>query len=158
VATRAYIALGSNLGDRLAHLHAALDALAALPGTVITERSDIIETEPVGSAAQGRYLNAVAALDTALAARALLDALLAIESSAGRVRSASSRWGPRTLDLDLLLFGDGIIAERGLIVPHPRLHERRFVLEPLAQIAPDAVHPVIRRTIRDLLHEMKRAP
>lgn len=155
--TRVYIALGSNVGDRLAHLHRALDALAALPGTIVADRSDIIETAPVGPVAQGPFLNAVAALDTPLSAREVLLALLSIESRVGRERSMEQRWGPRTLDLDLLLFGDAIIAEPGLLVPHPRLHERRFVLEPLARIAPEVMHPVIHRTIRQILDELVRA-
>jgi 2-amino-4-hydroxy-6-hydroxymethyldihydropteridine diphosphokinase len=157
VATQACIALGSNLGDRLGMIHAALDAIARLPGTVVVARSDVIETQPVGPVSQGPYLNAAAVVETALGARALLEGLLAIEASLGRRRADAPRWGPRTIDLDLVLFGEAIVAEEGLIVPHPRLHERRFVLGPLAQIAPEFVHPVLGRSVRELDRDLERA-
>jgi 2-amino-4-hydroxy-6-hydroxymethyldihydropteridine diphosphokinase len=112
--------------------------------------SDAIETDPVGPVPQGRFLNAAATLHTALEARDLLDQLLAIERQRGRTRAREERWGPRTLDLDLLLYGDRIIEEPGLSIPHPRLHERTFVLAPLSQIAPDVVVPTLGRTIREL--------
>ena len=135
----AYVSIGTNLGDRAAHLDFALRSLAAVPDTRIVALSPVFETDPVGPPPQGAYLNAVVRVETALAPRALLDALLAIERAAGRERGA--RNAARTLDLDLLLYGDRIVDEPGLIVPHPRLAERAFILEPLAALAPGLVHP-----------------
>ena len=133
--TRAYVGIGSNLGDRAHHVAFGLKALAALQNTVLLKQSRVYESPPVGPDGQGPYLNAVVELDTRLSARACLDALLEIENRAGRVRR--ERWGPRTLDLDLLLYGDERVEERGLQVPHPRLLERSFVLRPLAELAPE---------------------
>ncbi|MGH7337010.1 MAG: 2-amino-4-hydroxy-6-hydroxymethyldihydropteridine diphosphokinase [Myxococcota bacterium] len=136
----AYIALGSNLGDRERHLGAALAALRALRGVRGVELSRVYETDPVGPGEQGPYLNAVARVRTDLPPRALLDRLLAIERSEGRVRGPE-RNASRTLDLDLLLYGEREIDEPGLVVPHPRIAERPFVLEPLCDLAPDLVLP-----------------
>lgn len=147
----ALIALGSNLGDRSAHLESAFASLGALPGSLLLARSSIIETEPIGPPGQRPFLNAAAAIESGLGPRELLDAMLAIEVRAGRTRSAAMRWGPRSLDLDLLLFDGSIIAEPGLVVPHPRMHERMFVLRPLAEIAPEAVHPVLGVNVQTLL-------
>jgi 2-amino-4-hydroxy-6-hydroxymethyldihydropteridine diphosphokinase len=141
VSTTAHIALGSNLGDRRAILTDALAQIARLPATAVVSVSAFIETKPVGPGPQGDYLNAAAELLTDLNAAELLAALLAIERSHGRDRAREQRWGARRLDLDLLLFGDVVIDAPGLTVPHPRMHERAFVLEPLASIAPNAVHP-----------------
>jgi 2-amino-4-hydroxy-6-hydroxymethyldihydropteridine diphosphokinase len=138
--TRAYVGLGANLGDRERTLRAALDALAAEDGVEVVAVSTLRDTQPVGVGEQPRFLNGAAALETALPARELLDLLLAIEQRFGRVRVPGEH-GPRTLDLDLLLYGDGEIDEPGLTVPHPRLHERRFVLEPLEELAPGLVVP-----------------
>ena len=138
--TRAFVGLGANLGDRERTLHAAVDALAAEPGIELVAASTLRETEPVGVGEQPRFLNGAAELETSLGARELLDRLLAIEQGFGRVRTPGEH-GPRTLDLDLLLYGDDVIDEPGLTVPHPRLHERRFVLEPLAELAPNLVVP-----------------
>ena len=138
--TRAYVGLGANLGDRERTLRAAVDALAGEAGIELVAVSTLRETEPVGVADQPRFLNGAAELETSLAARELLERLLAVERRFGRVRS-SGEHGPRTLDLDLLLYGDEVIGEPGLTVPHPRLHERRFVLEPLAELAPGLVLP-----------------
>ncbi len=164
--TRAYIALGSNQGDRQAYLASALDALRSLPGVTHVETSPTYETDPVGGpAGQGRFLNAVAAVTTDLSAEQLLQALHQIEANHGRDRSAEpQRSAPRTLDLDILLFGDVVIGYSGgpehpggsalpggLTVPHPRMHQREFVLRPLCDIAPDLVHPVLKRTISELL-------
>ncbi len=134
---RVAVGLGSNLGDRNAHLEAGIGGLATV-GTRI-RRSSIYETAPIGGPDQGSYLNAVALLDTELEPRSLLERMLAIEHSRGRVRR--TRWGPRTLDLDLLLIGSRTLDEPGLRVPHPRLTERRFVLEPLLEVWPDARLP-----------------
>jgi 2-amino-4-hydroxy-6-hydroxymethyldihydropteridine diphosphokinase len=135
----AYVGLGSNLGERRGHLEAALAALRATPGISEVRVSSLYETEPVGPP-QGRYLNAAARLRTGLPARRLLERLQAIERAAGRVRGPE-RNGPRSLDLDLLLYGDSRIREPDLVVPHPRLCERAFALEPLAELAPDLRHP-----------------
>jgi len=128
------VALGSNLGERQGHLQAAVDALARLPDSEWLECSRVYETAPVGGADQGPYLNAVARLRTRLPARALLERLLAIERERGRVRGPE-RWAARSLDLDLLLYGDRVLDEPGLKVPHPRLSERLFVLLPLCEVA-----------------------
>ena len=138
--TRAYVALGANLGDRERTLRAAVDALAAEDGIEVVAVSTLRETEPVGVGEQPRFLNGAAELETTLTARELLARLLAVEQRFGRVRIPGER-GPRTLDLDLLLYGDEVIDEPGLAVPHPRLHERSFVLEPLAELAPGLVVP-----------------
>jgi 2-amino-4-hydroxy-6-hydroxymethyldihydropteridine diphosphokinase len=138
--TRAYVGLGANLGDRERTLRAAVDALGAEDGIGVVAVSTLRETDPVGVGDQPRFVNGVVALDTTLAARELLDRLLAIEQRFGRVRVLGEH-RPRTLDLDLLLYGDEELDEPGLTVPHPRLHERRFVLEPLAELAPGLVVP-----------------
>ncbi len=132
-----YIALGSNLGDRRAHLDAALAALAVLPGTRLEAVSPFYETAPVGPPGQQDYLNAVARLSTTLDPFALLDALLAIEQARGRVRR--ERWGSRTLDLDLLLHGDTRLNDPRLTLPHPSMLDRAFVLVPLNDLAPGLV-------------------
>lgn len=147
--TRAYVGLGSNLGDREATLLRALELLAAEAGVAVTTVSAFRDTEPVGYVDQPRFLNAVAAVDTELTARELLDQLLGVERSLGRRRDGP-RFGPRTVDLDLLLYGDATIEEPGLSVPHPRLGERRFVLEPLAELDPALALPDGRKVV-DLL-------
>jgi 2-amino-4-hydroxy-6-hydroxymethyldihydropteridine diphosphokinase len=146
----ACIGIGSNLGDRCAIITSALAAFADVPGVEVLAVSGVIETDPVGPPGQGKYLNAAAVLRTTLSPRALLDAMLAIEKAHGRERLAGQRWGPRRLDLDLLLYDDRVMSEAGVSVPHPRMHERLFVLEPLAEIAPDLVHPVLCQSIRSL--------
>lgn len=156
VGVTAFVALGSNLGDREAHLHGALAALGSIHGTRVAACSSFHETVPVGPPGQGPYLNAAAELWTTRTARELLGAFHDIEQAHGRDRAREARWGARTLDLDLLLYADQIIGEQGLIVPHPRMHERRFVLEPLAEIAPDAVHPVLAQTVTRMLDSLRR--
>jgi 2-amino-4-hydroxy-6-hydroxymethyldihydropteridine diphosphokinase len=147
--TRAYVGLGANLGDREATLLAAVDALAAEEGIEVVAVSTLRDTEPVGVVGQPRFLNGAVALDTTLGPRELLERLLAIEQRFGRVRVPGEH-GPRTLDLDLLLYGDERIGEPGLTLPHPRLHERRFVLEPLAELDPRLFVPG-RGRVEDLL-------
>jgi 2-amino-4-hydroxy-6-hydroxymethyldihydropteridine diphosphokinase len=138
--TRAYVGLGANLGDRERTLREAVAALQAEEGIEVVGVSTLRETEPVGVGEQPLYLNGAVVLDTRLPARELLDVLLAVEQGFGRVRVPGEH-GPRTLDLDLLLYGDEEIEEPELTVPHPRLHERRFVLEPLAELDPGLVVP-----------------
>lgn len=133
---RAYIGLGSNLATPVLQLRSALDALSALPQSSVAAHSSFYISDPLGPADQPRYVNAVAALDTGLSPLALLDALQAIELEQGRTRKAE-RWGPRTLDLDILFFGNLHIEEPRLTVPHYHMHARAFVLYPLAEIAPD---------------------
>jgi 2-amino-4-hydroxy-6-hydroxymethyldihydropteridine diphosphokinase len=137
---RAYVGLGANLGDREATLRSALEQLRAEPDVRVTAVSTFLDTAPVGIVDQPRFLNAAAAVETDLGARGLLDRLLGIERRLGRTRE-SRRFGPRTIDLDLLLYGDEQIDEPGLQVPHPRLHERLFALEPLAELEPDLFVP-----------------
>jgi 2-amino-4-hydroxy-6-hydroxymethyldihydropteridine diphosphokinase len=138
--TRAYVGLGANLGDREGTIRAAVAALGEEQGIEVVAVSALRDTEPVGVGEQPRYLNGAVELETTLTARELLDRLLAVEQSFGRVRVPGEH-GPRTLDLDLLLYGDEAVDEPELHVPHPRLHERRFVLEPLAELAPGLVVP-----------------
>lgn len=137
MAVRAHLGIGSNLGDRLAHLQAAVDALAAHPDVHVTAVSGVYETVPVGGPVQGEYLNAIVAVDTELAPRELLALAQRIEAAAGRERA--ERWGPRTLDVDVLLYGDQRVDEPELSIPHPRMHERGFVLAPLRDVAPELV-------------------
>ncbi len=157
MATPAWISLGSNLGDRAATLDAALAALAETPGVAVRAVSTYHETAPVGGPdGQGTFLNAAAHLETTLGPFELLDALQAIEARFGRVRAV--RWGERTLDLDLLIFGTKFLDTRRLKVPHTRLALRRFVLAPLAEIAPYVIDVVSRRSIGDLLANLDRRP
>jgi 2-amino-4-hydroxy-6-hydroxymethyldihydropteridine diphosphokinase len=159
--SRSLVALGSNLGDRLANLDAAVAALAATDGVDVVAVSGLYETAPVGGpGGQGPFLNAALAAETTLSPDRLLALLHRIEES--RERRREVHWGPRTLDLDLLLHGDTVIdggSDAGTLrVPHPRLHERRFVLVPVCDIAPDVVHPVLGRSMRDLLADLPVEP
>jgi 2-amino-4-hydroxy-6-hydroxymethyldihydropteridine diphosphokinase len=147
-----YLALGSNLGDRQQHLANAQRALKRLPETVIAGQSPVYETDPVGPQDQGPFLNSVLALATRLGPRLLLGHTQRIEREAGRARQPDRpKWGPRELDLDILVFSDRRIRQPGLTVPHPHLGERWFVLKPLADLAPELVPPGFERTVRDML-------
>ncbi len=150
--TLAAVGLGANLGDAAATVHRAIDALASLSSTPV-RASRLYRSRAWGRTDQPDFINAVALIETPMSAPTLLDHLLAIEREFGRTRIVGERWGPRTLDLDLLLHGDAIIDEPGLRVPHPHLHERAFVLLPLAEIAPDARIPGI-GVARDLAASM----
>jgi 2-amino-4-hydroxy-6-hydroxymethyldihydropteridine diphosphokinase len=141
-----YLSLGSNLGDRAANLREAIQKLADL-GNVVAA-SSFSETEPVELTAQPWFLNCAVKLDTEKMPRQLISAILSLEQSMGRQRKQKK--GPRIIDIDILLFGSSVIEIPSLTVPHPKLHERRFVLEPLAEIAPDARHPVFKRSMREL--------
>jgi 2-amino-4-hydroxy-6-hydroxymethyldihydropteridine diphosphokinase len=149
---KVFVGIGSNLGDRAAHIALARAELAILPRTKLVAVSPVYETAPLGSVPQGPYLNAAARLDTDLDPYDLLDALHAIEAKAGREPPQRRRkWGPRVLDLDILLYDNRVISSDELVVPHPLLHERWFVLRPLADLAPQVVHPLLEMTIGDLL-------
>ena len=154
---RAYVGLGANLGDREDTIRRAVALVDELAGVDVVSVSSLRETEPWGPVEQPRYLNGAVAVETDLPPRELLDALLEIERRLGRARDDEERWGPRTIDLDLLLYGDLVLDEPGLDVPHPRLHERRFALEPLAELAPDALVPG-RGTAAELLRALDTPP
>ncbi|MFC4075499.1 2-amino-4-hydroxy-6-hydroxymethyldihydropteridine diphosphokinase [Salinithrix halophila] len=149
----AYIGLGTNLGDRLANLKEALDRLDARQGIEVTRISSIYETDPIGFADQPDFLNMCAELVTDLSPEELLDALLGVEQELFRVRTV--RWGPRTIDLDLLLYGEQVFKGDQLTIPHPRMTERAFVLVPLADLAPDAVVPPTGKTVAQLAEELE---
>ncbi|HXE96576.1 MAG TPA: 2-amino-4-hydroxy-6-hydroxymethyldihydropteridine diphosphokinase [Dongiaceae bacterium] len=152
--TEAYIALGSNLGDRELNLLRAVAEAGRLPESRVTALSSFYETSPVGTVKQDEFYNAVLRLSTRLDARSLLTHMLRIEDEVfGRVRTVHQ--GPRRMDLDLLLYGERTNNEEDLVIPHPRLAERRFVLQPLCEIAPDLVHPPTGKTIRELLAELE---
>lgn len=143
--TRAFVGLGSNQGDSRRLLERAWTALGGLPQTAVVRRSQVYRTAPVGDPDQPDFLNAVVEIETALEPTALLQSLQRIECDLGRIREPGRRWGPRTIDLDLLLFGHAVVREQDLTVPHPRMGERAFVLEPLAELAPDLEIPGLGR-------------
>lgn len=151
---KAYIGLGTNLGDRRANLDGAVEMLKQAHGIEVTAVSSYYETAPVGYIQQPDFLNAVVELDTVLSAPELLEKCGEVEKVLKRERLI--RWGPRTIDLDLLLYGDSIIDTEQLTVPHPRMHEREFVLKPLSEIAPSAVHPILHKTIAEIYHDLVR--
>jgi 2-amino-4-hydroxy-6-hydroxymethyldihydropteridine diphosphokinase len=151
------VGLGANLGDREGAIRSAVDLLGAESGIEVVAVSRLRETDPVGYLDQPRFLNGAAALETDLAAGVLLARLLDVERRLGRERTGEERFGPRTIDLDLLLYGQEEIHEPGLTVPHPRLTERRFALEPLHELEPDLALPDGRR-VADLLEEVRGSP
>ena len=153
---KTYIGLGSNLGEREAQIRVALDDLARLPASRLVRASSLYDSEPVGDVEQPNFLNAMAELETELPARQLLWNLLLIERRLGRTRNR--RWGPRTIDLDLLLYGDLVIDEPDLLVPHPELVRRSFVLVPLVELDPLLVHPVTGETLITHLTSLKTRP
>lgn len=153
VESQVFIALGSNLGDRELNLLRAVAEIGKIPGSRVTALSGFYTTEPVGQPDQPDFLNAVLRCETSLSPRQLLVELQRIETAIfGRVRTI--HWGPRRIDLDILLFGSLTVEEQDLVIPHPRLHERRFVLQPLAEIAGHFIHPVLLRSITDLLQTL----
>lgn len=148
-----FVGLGSNLGDRERNIRRALAQIDKLPETAIRRVSSLYDTDPVSAVPQPDYLNAVAEVESTLGARELLWQLLLVEARLGRRRQRHERWGARVIDLDLLLFGTELHDDPDLVVPHPELHKRAFVLIPLSELAPDLVHPVEQRTVRELLHD-----
>jgi 2-amino-4-hydroxy-6-hydroxymethyldihydropteridine diphosphokinase len=148
----AYISLGSNLGDRLGYINRALGKLKEREDIKIIKVSSFYETEPVGYKEQGKFINAVLALETNLQPYELLQVLQSIETDLDRVRTR--RWGPRTIDLDILFYGDQILNDPDLTIPHPRVTERAFVLFPLAEIAPSLLHPITGKSISSHLNAL----
>ena len=149
----AFIGLGSNIGDRKANIAEALRRLDTPPDIKIQKRSSLYITEPIGYVGQDLFLNSVIEVNTCLSARDLLSHCLEIEEEMGRVRTMP--WGPRIIDLDILLYGDEIIEDNEIIIPHPHLHARKFVLLPLVEIAPDIRHPKLNKTATELLRLLK---
>jgi len=145
----AYIGIGSNLGDKLANCFNAIDRVGRIQGCTVTSRSDFFRTEPVGVEGHDWYVNAAISLEAAIPARRLLEELLSIERDLGRKRN--KKWEPRTIDLDILLFGRDVTDEKDLTVPHPLMHLRKFVLVPMVQLAPGLIHPLLNQTMTQLL-------
>jgi 2-amino-4-hydroxy-6-hydroxymethyldihydropteridine diphosphokinase len=150
---KAYLSLGSNRGDRMANLYRAIKLLADWAGTIAVI-SSFYETQPWKMMDETEFFNQVLLLETNLSAKQLMDIIIQIESVMGRVRTIA-KYEPRTIDIDILFFNDEISNEEGLIIPHPLLQERRFVLEPLSEIAPDFIHPVFKKSILQLLTDCK---
>jgi 2-amino-4-hydroxy-6-hydroxymethyldihydropteridine diphosphokinase len=154
---RVFIAIGSNVGDRLAHLAGAVAAMSALPGTAVVAASGVFETAPVGPIEQGAFFNAAVELRTGLSPEDLLTELQRIERGAGRLRAGQRvKWGPRTLDLDIAFYDDQVIHSGDLAVPHPRLHERWFVLAPLADLDANYRHPALGMTVGEMLEHVEQ--
>jgi 2-amino-4-hydroxy-6-hydroxymethyldihydropteridine diphosphokinase len=148
-----FVGVGSNMDDPASQALQALDCIAEADGVKLLRKSSLYRTEPVGSPDQNWFVNAVVEIRTALTPHALLKALLAIESNMGRVRG--KKGGPRKIDLDILLYGQEVIQEKALCIPHPELHRRRFVLEPLCEIAPYAIHPAFGVSMRGLMDRLE---
>lgn len=156
-AVTAYLGVGSNLGDRMANLAAAVTLLAETPGVRLARQSSLYETASIGGPEGAPpFLNGAVEVETTLRPAELLDRMMEIERSLGRERRV--KWEPRPIDLDILLFGNEIVSTQELVIPHPLMHERRFVLEPLAEIAPEAVHPVLQMTVKGLLDNLDPRP
>jgi len=149
---RAFIGLGSNVGRRRKHIGRAIELLGSSPQIKVIRQASWYETEPVGVEEQHWFINSAVEVETALTPRELLRCCKEIEGEVGR--RDRGHWGPREVDLDLLLYGDLILEEEGLVLPHPGLHRRRFVLEPLCELAPELVHPQLGRSLRELLAEL----
>ena len=149
----AYIGFGSNIGDRLVHIQNAIQTLSKAEGITLQKISSLYKTDPVGYEAQAQFLNGVAAIQTSLSPLSLLHTLKDIETAVGRQHRI--RWGPREIDLDILIYGDLCLRTEKLILPHPEMHLRSFVLVPLAEIAPDLVHPVFQESIQTLLNRFE---
>jgi len=150
----AFVGLGSNLGDRQNNIRTALDLIDSVSGLGVLGVSSFYECEPVGRSAQPDFINAVAEVGTSLSPRSLLKALQGIEKSMGRA-SSRRRWGPRLIDLDILLYGEALVLEPDLVIPHALMHVRRFVLAPLCELEPDIVHPVLGLRCRELLRRLR---
>ena len=148
-----YIGFGSNIGDRLAHIQNAIRALSKTEGITLEKISSVYKTDPVGYETQAQFLNGVVAIQTHLPPLSLLHTLKNIETAIGRQHRI--RWGPREIDLDILIYGDLCLQTEKLVIPHPEMHLRRFVLAPLAEIAPDVVHPVFQETVQTLLEHLE---
>ncbi len=155
----AYLGLGANLGECRKTIARALSLLSETAGISVLQVAGMIETDPVGGPEnQPRYINTACSVETTLQAQELLSVCLQIEKALGRDRSPSAvRWGPRVIDIDLLLYDNAVLDEKNLQVPHPRMHERGFVLQPLDEIAEGVYHPVLNQTVRQLLNEWQRA-
>ncbi|MCD4715543.1 MAG: 2-amino-4-hydroxy-6-hydroxymethyldihydropteridine diphosphokinase [Desulfobacterales bacterium] len=151
--TTAYIGIGSNLGDKLNNCRKSIEMTGRIPDTSVTAQSVFYRTEPVGVEGQDWYVNGVISLSTGLSAQDLLKNLLDIEQIMGRERK--KKWDSRTIDLDILLYGQEVIEEEDLTVPHPLMHLRRFVLEPMVQLAPDLIHPVLGKSMAGLLEDFR---
>ncbi|WP_233186285.1 2-amino-4-hydroxy-6-hydroxymethyldihydropteridine diphosphokinase [Thermotoga sp. KOL6] len=147
------IALGSNLGNRKANIETAIEKMKE-KGLSIEKISTIVETEPYGYVNQPKFLNAVCLANTSLSPRGLLETLLSIEKEMGRKRTR--KWGPRIIDLDIIFYNELVVREKDLVIPHPDAHNRFFVLEPLCEIAPNFVHPVFKKTVRELLDDLRQ--
>ncbi len=149
MAKTVFIGIGSNLGDKLKNCLRAIERIQEIPGCSLVARSDFYRTEPFGVRDQDWYVNGIISLETTITARDLLKHLLEIEEGMGRVREG--KWGPRPIDLDILLFGEDMVDDKDLKIPHPFMHLRRFVLVPMVQLAPDLVHPVLGKTMSELV-------
>ncbi len=146
----AYLCAGSNIGDRVGYLQQANNLLKDTAGIIVTESSSIYETEPVGFKDQQWFANAVLKIETTLSPQELLEQCMRIEKQLGRKRDPDNRFGPRTLDLDILFYEDRIISDESLQIPHPRMHERAYALVPMLELDPDFVHPVIKKSVFDI--------